>query len=220
MERSVIDTIKKLRKEHGLTQEGLAKKLFCKRQKIADWERYKTFPSADDIIALSKIFDVTTDYLFGLSIVKTKDTTLQSVCEYTSLSEESVLKFNFHKELIRKSGNTCPKPLFSIIYDDFISSDNLFKMAHIISSYVTSKMELTSNNNSYNELKKELASYSGELSDIDKIPQEFIDNYTNQITQICENEPVLEKDCKLALFEVQELIKDFAKTFAKNYTEE
>ena len=81
-------------------------------------------------------------------------------------------------------------------------------------------MELTSNNNSYNELKKELASYSGELSDIDTIPQEFIDNYTNQITQICENEPVLEKDCKLALFEVQELIKDFAKTFAKNYTEE
>lgn len=204
----------------GITQNQLAQKLGKTRQAINSYTLGITVPDSDTIVKLSQFFDVSSDYLLGLSEAKTSDKDLQYVCNFTGLSEESVLKFNFHKELIRKSGNTCPKPLYSLIYDYFISSDNLFKIAHIISSYVTSKIELANNNKRNNDLYKKFHSYLGEFSDIDKIPQEFIDNYTNQITQICENEPVIEKYCKFALFDAQESIKDFAIKFAEKYLEE
>jgi transcriptional regulator with XRE-family HTH domain len=41
-------------------------------------------------VYLSKLYNVSTDYLLGLTDVKTNDTTLQSVCEYTGLSEEAI----------------------------------------------------------------------------------------------------------------------------------
>ena len=51
----VKDTIRKLRKENNYTQVDLAEKINCNRQKIADWERGKSTPSADDLILLAKI---------------------------------------------------------------------------------------------------------------------------------------------------------------------
>lgn len=136
MERTVIDTIRTLRKERGLTQEELSKKLFCKRQKIADWERYKTFPSADDIIALSKIFGVTTDYLLGQSIAKTKDITLQAVCDYTKLSEEAVRKLTSCGEEHSDSPN------FRAILNSFISSKAFTDIVRGVGQYIVQKEKL------------------------------------------------------------------------------
>lgn len=167
----------------------------------------------DYVIKYAKYFNVSADYLLGLSEAKTSDKDLQYVCNFTGLSEESVLQFNHHKELISKSANTHTKSLFTLIYDYFISSDKLFELAHIISSYVDSRMTLTSNNNKYHELIKTLELFSEDVDEENNIPQEFLDNYVNQMNNISENEPNLEKECKIALFEAQELIMDFAKNF-------
>ncbi len=83
-------TIKKIRTENELTQIQFAEKMNCNRQKIADWERGKSTPSADDIILLCKQFNVSADYILGLSDTPTNDKDLQFVCEYTNLSEVSV----------------------------------------------------------------------------------------------------------------------------------
>lgn len=98
---SVNEIIKKLRTERKMTQNELAEKLNCNRQKIADWERGKACPSANDLIILSDIFSVSTDYLLGISTVQTKDKDLQFVCDYTKLSEESI------KILHSKWGMSC-----------------------------------------------------------------------------------------------------------------
>jgi len=52
-----------LRKSKGFTQEQLAEELDVSRQSVSKWESEQAVPELDKIVALSRIFDVTTDYL-------------------------------------------------------------------------------------------------------------------------------------------------------------
>ncbi|MDE5779520.1 MAG: helix-turn-helix domain-containing protein [Lachnospiraceae bacterium] len=52
-----------LRKGKNMTQEQLAEQLDVSRQSISKWESGQAMPELDKIIALSNVFDVTTDYL-------------------------------------------------------------------------------------------------------------------------------------------------------------
>ena len=56
-----------LRKAKDLTQEQLAEKLDVSRQSVSKWESGQAFPELEKIVALSTIFDVTTDYLLKSS---------------------------------------------------------------------------------------------------------------------------------------------------------
>ena len=56
-----------LRKAKNLTQEQLAEKLDVSRQSISKWESGQATPETKKIVALSIIFDVTTDYLLKTS---------------------------------------------------------------------------------------------------------------------------------------------------------
>lgn len=59
-------TIRDLRKEKGLSQEELAKLLFLSQDTISLWERGKSFPDIVAVVKLTKIFNVTSDYLLGI----------------------------------------------------------------------------------------------------------------------------------------------------------
>lgn len=97
----INETIKKLRTDNHLTQVEFAEKLNCNRQKIADWERGKSTPSADDLTILSSVFNVSADYLLGLTENKTIDEELKFVCNYTGLNEDSVKTLSGHVYDIR-----------------------------------------------------------------------------------------------------------------------
>lgn len=56
-----------LRKANDLTQEQLAEKLDVSRQSISKWESGQAVPELEKIVALSAVFDVTTDYLLKSS---------------------------------------------------------------------------------------------------------------------------------------------------------
>ena len=51
----------KLRKANAMSQEELAEKIDVSRQAISRWELGDVTPDSDKIVALSKIFGVTTD---------------------------------------------------------------------------------------------------------------------------------------------------------------
>lgn len=53
----------RLRKEHGLTQEGLADKLGISRQSVQKWESGESMPDLDRISSLAKLFGVGVDDL-------------------------------------------------------------------------------------------------------------------------------------------------------------
>ncbi|WP_342757329.1 helix-turn-helix transcriptional regulator [Kineothrix sedimenti] len=58
-----------LRKSKDLTQEQLAERLNVSRQSVSKWESGQTVPELEKIIALSEIFDVTTDCLLKPSAI-------------------------------------------------------------------------------------------------------------------------------------------------------
>ena len=60
---SLRQRVLELRKDHGWSQAELAAKIGGDAAQISRYENGRITPSADVIIRLSKIFDVTTDYL-------------------------------------------------------------------------------------------------------------------------------------------------------------
>ncbi len=79
-----------LRNEKGLSQEELASSLEIDRGTIAKYETQKRIPSYEHLTSFAHYFDVSTDYLLGLTDNKTTNTELQSVCEYTGLSDTAI----------------------------------------------------------------------------------------------------------------------------------
>lgn len=65
---TIAEKIKKLRKDNSMTQEDLAEKLNVSRQTISKWETSVTIPDADNIVAISKLFNITTDELLDYRV--------------------------------------------------------------------------------------------------------------------------------------------------------
>lgn len=61
MEEKIIT----LRKKLGWSQEDLAEKMNVSRQAISRWENGTALPDAQNVLQLSKLFNVTTDYLLN-----------------------------------------------------------------------------------------------------------------------------------------------------------
>ena len=57
------DKLIRLRKKMGLSQEELAFKMNVSRQAVSKWESAQSIPDLEKVLQLSKIFDVSTDYL-------------------------------------------------------------------------------------------------------------------------------------------------------------
>lgn len=62
--------LKKIRQDNNLTQEELAKKIDTSRSNIANYENNKNMPSVDILDKLSKMFNVSIDYLLGKSDIR------------------------------------------------------------------------------------------------------------------------------------------------------
>ena len=62
--------LKKIRQDNNLTQEELAKKIDTSRSNIANDENNKPMPSVDILDKLSKMFNVSIDYLLGKSDIR------------------------------------------------------------------------------------------------------------------------------------------------------
>ncbi len=113
----IKDTIKKLRTDYKYTQVDLADMLNCNRQKIADWERGKSTPSTDDLILLARIFDTTTDYLLGISYVKTVNPEINSINYALGLSslascESASESCGSRCSMVRPLAESCSEQLY------------------------------------------------------------------------------------------------------------
>lgn len=60
---NLSEKIVSLRKKHNMSQEELADKLYVSRQAISRWESGSAMPEAANLLQLSRLFHVTTDYL-------------------------------------------------------------------------------------------------------------------------------------------------------------
>lgn len=63
----IYDLIKTLREEAGYSQAQLAKKLDVTRSSVNAWEMGLSTPTTNYVVALAKLFHVSTDYLLGIN---------------------------------------------------------------------------------------------------------------------------------------------------------
>lgn len=59
------EKIQRLRKERGMSQEQLAERLAISRQAVSKWELGESMPDTENVVQLSKFFDVSNDYLLN-----------------------------------------------------------------------------------------------------------------------------------------------------------
>ena len=59
----LADKIIQLRKKSGWSQEELAEKLGVSRQAVSKWEGAQSIPDLERVLAMSRLFGVSTDYL-------------------------------------------------------------------------------------------------------------------------------------------------------------
>lgn len=72
------------------SQQDVADAIGVKRETVRNWENGTRQIKAPDLVKLARHFEVSSDYLLGLSDVKSMDPTAQTACEYTGLTETSI----------------------------------------------------------------------------------------------------------------------------------
>ena len=61
--KKIGERISLLRAEHRMSQSDLAEALYVSRQAISKWETGASIPDLENVVRMSEIFNVTTDYL-------------------------------------------------------------------------------------------------------------------------------------------------------------
>ncbi len=91
--------LRKLFDESGKTHVSLARHIdevsgeSITRQAVGQWCNGKTCPSLKIVPIIADFFGVTTDYLLTDTEIKTADTDIKAICEYTGLTEKAVTAF-------------------------------------------------------------------------------------------------------------------------------
>lgn len=160
----------------------IAKALNCDTSTITKYYNGQRQLSVDSIIKFSKYFNVSSDYLLGLTDSATTDADIKSICEYTGLNENTVDALNFAKSFITSDGAFTRdyEYLFMFINDYivYITEDN-------------QRYNLSSLFNCTNEFEKQLKVLNSEcekiLSDFNNIaPDDFInkEKYCDAVVEV------------------------------------
>lgn len=72
MEHSIVEKLKKLRKERKITQEYLAEVLDISRSKISGWETSKREMTITDAVNLANYYEISLDNLLNIKPIKEK----------------------------------------------------------------------------------------------------------------------------------------------------
>lgn len=133
-----------LREDNNITQQALADDLEITRQSLSLYEKADRTINIDLLYKIAKYFDVSADYLLGLTDNKTLDITVKAICEYTGLSEEAVesladfTNLDFSEPIInatQEENEQYYKVALNIfeIRNDFIASDCFWDILEYIS---------------------------------------------------------------------------------------
>lgn len=85
--------------ERGILQKELAEHIGVTANTVSYYLSGDRCPDIDKIIEIAKYLNVSTDYLLGITDIKSPDTELTAVCNYTGLSESSIKNIKRYAEL-------------------------------------------------------------------------------------------------------------------------
>lgn len=158
---SIGTTIKKLRREHKITQEQLAEYLGITSRAVSQWECDRTAPDISQLPLLANIFNVSADVLLGIDNSKKNEVIRDFLNKYDELSNKGDLmsRFSLTKEMYRQNPNDfriCEKYILELFYDpnylqnplgETIHKDELYKLCNnILDNCITQKIKYTAMN--------------------------------------------------------------------------
>ena len=76
--------------EDARSQDELAKEFGASRQTVSKWISGESIPNIDALVKMAKLYNVSTDYLLGVSDTMSADVSVKAAMEYTGLSEAAV----------------------------------------------------------------------------------------------------------------------------------
>ncbi len=85
--------------EKGCTMEEMAQAFSTTRQTVRNWQNGETIPDAKSICYIASFFSVTTDYLLGLSDVKTPNIEVRAIADRTGLKEDAIIRLCVEKKI-------------------------------------------------------------------------------------------------------------------------
>jgi transcriptional regulator with XRE-family HTH domain len=119
--------IQQLRKSNGMSQEELASKLTISRQAISKWELGESMPDTENVVQLSKLFGVTTDYLLYDDYESETDSMAVTVDEKagdTTSDNDAAMTTDDEKKDENLSGNNEAVAIDDGKADEFSSNQN------------------------------------------------------------------------------------------------
>lgn len=99
--------IRKLRKNHHLTQQQLAEHLHISPSSVGMWEQERRDPDTDMLLKIADFFDVTVDYLLGRETTTSTQQTL--IAETIQKIESLNLLTESINQLAEQLKETLPK---------------------------------------------------------------------------------------------------------------
>lgn len=111
----------------GKTLRDLAADMGISFTVLSDWQCGNKAPRADSLVILAKNFNVSVDYLLGLSNVQTPNEDIRKMSEYTGLSEDALITLHQRVNTLQELPKTArfEKTVLQnafLIMDDLISS--------------------------------------------------------------------------------------------------
>jgi transcriptional regulator with XRE-family HTH domain len=91
------ERLRRLRKETGLSQYAFSQMIGVANMSVVYYENGDRLPDAEIISRIAKAADVSSDWLLGLTDVKSVSPAVHDVCNYTGLSEAATEVLHFLK---------------------------------------------------------------------------------------------------------------------------
>ena len=88
-----------LRESRGLTIVKAANEIGITRQSLSRYESGTIMPDIEVLCMLANFYNVSADYLVGMSDCFSRNTSMQAMCDYTGLCEETIEFFNMFLRL-------------------------------------------------------------------------------------------------------------------------
>lgn len=117
MNLEIANRLTALRKKNGFSQEELAEKIGVSRQAVSKWERGESSPDTDNLILLSRLYQVSLDDILSTGI-STEELT-EAVRQQSTIPAESILTpvvLPGPEPEARSSYKTETKPDTSLVY--------------------------------------------------------------------------------------------------------
>lgn len=160
--------LRELLNEENMSITALATKIGVTRQAVSQYQDGSTQPNAETIVKIAGVFNVSTDYLLGVTDIKTTDVEIRAISNSLGLGEAAIKQLQNFK--LRADGieDNPIKWLNQFVLSTLIADDDLYsvldEVADTATIYVTTEIRSTNNRLTESDLS-EYTQYVSKLSE-------------------------------------------------------